>query len=208
MSSTAIDDTTASAATSSDDNPTTGKVLEHEYDGIHEYDNPLPGWWRAIFYGSMIYALVYFIIFVKTDWIASPEQTYRAAALEWSATHEASSTAMVSASEDQLAAGARDPAMVERGQTIFTTKCATCHTPDGRGLIGPNLTDLFQIHGSKREDLFNTIRDGAPGTAMMPWGTQLPATDLVAVASFVSSLRGKNVAGKEPQGNPVPAFAP
>jgi hypothetical protein len=56
-------------------------------------------------------------------------------------------------------------------------------------------------------DIYTTILGGAPGTAMIPWGETLKPTEVVAVAIFVSSLRGKNLTGKEPQGKPVPALA-
>lgn len=207
MTTTTLDDVSTQADPDASGG-TTGKILAHEYDGIHEYDNPLPGWWRAIFYGSVVFAIVYFVVFHIGHWADTPDQKYRTEQLAWLADHEEESVAQASSSEEELTAGARDPALVDRGRTIFEGKCATCHTADGHGLIGPNLTDLFQIHGSGRIDLFNTIRDGAPGTAMMAWGTQIPPTDLVAVASFVSSLRGKKLAGKEPQGQPVPALVP
>ena len=205
MTTTTIDETHVPDADAS--GPTTGKVLDHQYDGIREYDNPLPGWWRMIFWGSIVFAIVYFVVFHVGGWAATPDQKYKQDELAWLAVHEAESTSVASTSEGELSAGSHDEAVLDRGRTIFLSKCATCHTADGHGLIGPNLTDGFQIHGTTREDLFSTIRDGAPGTAMMAWGTQIPRTDLVSVASFVSSLRNTNVPGKEPQGKPVPAFA-
>ena len=56
-------------------------------------------------------------------------------------------------------------------------------------------------------DLYGTILGGRPGTAMIPWGETLKPAEVIVVATFVVSLRGKNLAGKEPQGKPVPAFA-
>jgi cytochrome c oxidase cbb3-type subunit 3 len=94
-----------------------------------------------------------------------------------------------------------------RGAEVFANRCVGCHTADGRGQIGPNLTDLFQIHGTTRMDLYATIQGGAPGTAMIAWAEVMKPTEIIAVATFISTLRGKNLAGKEPQGKPVPAFA-
>ncbi len=182
-------------------------VLDHEYDGIREFDNPLPGWWRMIFYGSIVFAVGYWIAY-QLDWMKSPDQKYREDKVAYMATLDRDTAEIASSSEEQLIAGAHDSAIVERGQSIFVARCAMCHTPDGHGLVGPNLTDLFQLHGTTRLDLFTTIRDGVPTTAMQAWGPQLPATDVVALASFVSTLRGKNIPGKAPQGQPVPAFAP
>jgi mono/diheme cytochrome c family protein len=56
-------------------------------------------------------------------------------------------------------------------------------------------------------DIFATITGGAPGTAMIAWGETLKPAEIIAVATFVSSLRGKNLPGKEPQGAAVPALA-
>ena len=73
-------------------------------------------------------------------------------------------------------------------------------------MIGPNLTDHFQIHGDSRMDIFKTIRTGVAGTPMLAWGEQLPPTDVVAVTVFATTLRGKDIPGKEPQGHRVEAF--
>lgn len=198
--------TTAEHAPVREETADNARILDHAYDGIREYDNPLPGWWRLIFYVSIAFALVYFIAFHVADWVKPPSQRYDEAKLAYTSQHDEEQATVASTTEEALDHGSHDPAMVERGQGIFKTKCASCHTAEGKGLVGPNLTDLFQIHGSTRLDLFTTIRDGAPNTAMVGWGTQMAATDIVAVASFVSSLRGKNVAGKEPQGQPVKPF--
>jgi hypothetical protein len=55
-------------------------------------------------------------------------------------------------------------------------------------------------------DILKTVRTGVPGTAMAAWSEQLPSPDVIAVTAFVISLRGKNIAGKEPQGSPVENF--
>lgn len=177
-------------------------LLEHEVDGIREYDNPLPGWWRALFWGTIVFACGYVIWF--RDGTAA---RYRADVADYDALkvkRQAAEAANVS--EAMLAKNAADPAVVERGAKIFAAKCVACHTEDGHGLIGPNLTDNYQIHGSTRLDIYKTINGGAPGTPMLAWGEQLPGVDVVAVASFAITLRGKNIKGKEPQGAPVGNF--
>jgi cytochrome c oxidase cbb3-type subunit 3 len=183
-------------------------VLEHAYDGIREYDNPLPGWWRAMFWGSIVFAAGYFIWFHVADRGQSPDARYREELAVYEskrAEREAADAANVS--EDLLARNALDEKLVEHGADIFAHHCASCHSADGRGLIGPNLTDLFQLHGSTRMDMFTTIRNGVSGTAMPAWGEQMGPAEILAVATFATTLRGKNVAGgKAPQGEPVAAF--
>ena len=109
-------------------------------------------------------------------------------------------------SEEMFARNAQNPATVAKGKEIFATRCASCHAPEGQGLIGPNLTDGYQLHGTTRMDIFKTVRGGVAGTAMLAWGEQMPPADIVSVATFVTTLRGTNVAGKEAQGAPVEPF--
>lgn len=183
------------------------RLMAHSYDGIQEFDNPLPGWWRAIFWGSIVFAAGYWVWFHVGHWGTTPDQTYNLALSEYNdkrSLREAAEAKNVN--EEMLARNSHDPAVIEHGAQIFASRCVSCHTADGHGLIGPNLTDNYQIHGSTRMDIFNTVKNGAPGTAMLAWGEQMAATDVVSVASFVITLRGKNVPGKEPQGNPVEAF--
>jgi cytochrome c oxidase cbb3-type subunit 3 len=180
------------------------RVLPHAYDGIREYDNPLPGWWKLIFYASIVFAAGYFVAYQLTGWGATPEETYRAALSHYASS--VSGPVWATASEESLRTGVNDSKMMARGADVFAARCASCHTADGRGLIGPNLTDLYQLHGTTRLDLFTTIRDGVPNTAMPSWGEQLPAEDIVSVAVFVTTLRGKNLPGKAPQGQKVQSF--
>jgi len=195
------------AATEAPPDPDSERLMSHSYDGIQEYDNPLPGWWRAIFWGSIVFAAGYIVWFHVGKWGSTPDQAYRAALADYDgkkARRDAAEAANVS--EDTIARGAQDPKVLEHGAAIFAGRCVSCHTADGHGLIGPNLTDLYQIHGSTRMDIYTTVRGGVPGTAMLAWGEQMPATDVLAVATFVTTLRGKNIPGKEKQGHPVEAF--
>lgn len=185
-------------------------LMEHAYDGIHEYDNPLPGWWKAIFIGSIVFSAMYGFYFHVARWGTSPAKAYDAdlaTFIEGKATRDQAEAANVS--EATLARNAHDPKLVAHGAQVFATKCITCHAAEGRGQIGPNLTDDFQLHGTTRMDIFHTVHDGVSGTAMIAWGEQLAAGDILDVAAYVSTLRGTNLdGGKAPQGARVEAFAP
>jgi cytochrome c oxidase cbb3-type subunit 3 len=182
-------------------------LLEHDYDGIREYDNPLPGWWRMLFLGTIVFAGFYGLYFHVVGWGHTPDESYRATLVTYESKKALRDQAdAANVSEDLLARDAGDPRLLQHGADVFVTRCASCHTVDGRGLIGPNLTDNFQIHGSSRMDIFKTVRGGVSGTAMPAWGEQLPMTDVVAVAAYATTLRGKNLPGKPPQGDPVGAF--
>lgn len=182
-------------------------LMEHAYDGIREYDNPLPGWWRAIFWASIVFAAGYWVWFHVGGWGRTPDAKYRAELAMYADQRERREAAEArDVNEDALARNVLDHTLVERGKQIFGSRCVSCHADDGRGLIGPNLTDRYQLHGSTRMDIFKTIRAGVPGTAMLAWGEQMSGADVVAVATFAVALRGKNIAGKEPQGQPVESF--
>lgn len=84
---------------------------------------------------------------------------------------------------------------VKKGETVFKTYCASCHGPEGAGLIGPNLTDKEVLHGSEKEKIMNVIASGIPGKAMPPWGSILKKNEISDVADFVKSIMGKNLKG-------------
>ena len=206
MQATAPPSRDAARADEDEEHQPEPELLAHDYDGIREYDNPLPGWWRAIFYGSMVFAVVYVVFAHGLGWISSPADAYKVALASYGTHLQMRAPSGPNVNEGLLANGAHDSDTVERGASVFAAKCIGCHTADGRGQIGPNLTDLFQIHGSSRMDLYDTINRGIPGTAMPPWGEQLSGVEVVSVTVFVSTLRGKNLVGKAAQGAPVKAF--
>ena len=189
--------------------PEDARLMGHAYDGIREYDNPLPGWWKSIFIGSILFAGFYGLYFHLIEWGRTPTQKYQAALADYESKKEMRDRAeAANVSEKSLATAAQDPKLVEQGAQVFKVKCVSCHADDGRGLIGPNLTDYLQLHGTTRMDLYGTISKGVPGTAMLAWGEQMPQTEILAVAAFVVTLRGKNIPGKAGQGSPVERFTP
>jgi len=183
-------------------------LLDHEYDGIREYDNPLPGWWSMAFGGCILFAFLYLAYYDIAGWGRSPADSYKVALSGWQAVYKGGpGGGALDVTEEMLAGGAENPEVVAHGAAVFASRCVGCHGPDASGQIGPNLTDLFQLHGTTRLDLYGTIRGGAPGTAMIAWGEVMKPAELLAVATFVTTLRGKNLPGKAPQGTPVAALA-
>jgi cytochrome c oxidase cbb3-type subunit 3 len=184
------------------------RLMSHAYDGIREYDNPLPGWWKVTFIGSIVFAACYGFYFHVVDWGRMPDAKYAAALAEYDegrADRERAEVANVT--EGSLAQLAADSAVTARGAAIFAAKCVACHQPDGSGLIGPNLTDNFQLKGDSRMHIFATVRQGSPGTAMLAWGDQLAPQAIVDVVAYVITLRGKNLPGKVREGSRVQPFA-
>lgn len=184
------------------------RLLEHAYDGIQEFDNPLPGWWSWIFIGSIVFSVFYALYYHVVDWGTSPAQGYQVALARYDDKREIREKAALSnVTEDMLAQRAEDGKVLARGEAVFGERCASCHGPTGAGLIGPNLTDLAQLHGGSRLDLYRTVRGGVAGTAMLAWGEQLSDQDVIAATAFVITLQGKQLQGKPPEGAPVQPFA-
>ncbi len=122
------------------------RLLAHEYDGIEEYDNPLPGWWSWLFVATIVFSLGYYVYYQLGPGptiIAQYEEEARAAAAQQARL----APAAAGASEDQLRALAKDARAMAAAKEVFATRCAVCHGPEGQGLIGPNLTDDYWLHG-------------------------------------------------------------
>ena len=128
------------------------ELLSHDYDGIQEYDNPLPSWWVGMFFLTIIFA-VFYIPYYATGMGASPEADYEADMQEWVKLHPPVNLA----SEEEMAELVKDPEQIAQGKKIFDEKCMACHAPDGGGLVGPNLTDAYWLHGGKPTEIAKTI---------------------------------------------------
>lgn len=173
------------------------ELLDHEYDGIKEYDNDLPPWWLWLFYicigFGVVYMVYYHMGFGPTQ-AQEYEQEMQAAALQRQAL-EANAGAV------ELAF-LTDAASLEAGKAIYVANCAACHAADGGGTVGPNFTDKYWLHGNKVADIVKIISKGVPEKGMIPWEKTLNPTQILQVASFVKSLEGTTPANaKEPQGD-------
>ena len=183
------------------------KVL-HELDGIKEYDNPMPGWLLAIWWGSLIFSAVYLVFFALSFGEGTMEAEYRgdqqAALTATQAYFDAHP--IVPPAPAQLLAGARDAEVLDRGAARFARTCASCHGERAQGLIGPNLTDDRWLHGGSVEQIFQTVTKGWPAKGMPPWGRALRPDELSALVSYIRSLQGSNPPNpKAPEGDPFVA---
>lgn len=175
------------------------KVL-HELDGIEEYDNPMPGWLMAIWWGSLIFAAVYLGFYALSFGEGSMEAEYRAGTQQAVASVDAyfAANPLVPPSSADLLAGATNPAVLEMGRARFTRTCAPCHGERAQGLIGPNLTDDRWIHGGTVQQIFQTVAKGWPAKGMPPWGRALKPEELAALVSYVRSIQGSNPPNARP----------
>ncbi len=167
-------------------------MLDHNYDGIRELDNKLPPWWVALFYITIAWAVVYIAYFhvFHLGPLQAEEYTIK---MEQAEAQVSAHLATLGAQVDENTAELKnDEASLKKGKDIFTLKCVACHRADGGGLIGPNLTDKYWLHGSGIKNIFKTVKYGVPSTAMAPWANQLSPSEIEDVASYVISLQGTN----------------
>ncbi|MDP4173134.1 MAG: c-type cytochrome, partial [Bacteroidota bacterium] len=76
-----------------------------------------------------------------------------------------------------------------------------CHGRQAEGLVGPNLTDDYWIHGGSIKDIFKVVKYGVPSKGMITWQNQLSPLQIQKVSSYVLSLHGTNPPNaKAPQG--------
>ena len=179
-------------------------LLDHNYDGIQELDNNLPGWWVWLFYITIIFSAVYLVYYhvARQGDLQAAEYTKEIAAGQMV---KASAVGKFESGISTLQPST-DSAVLENGRQTYAKFCAPCHRADGGGLVGPNLTDDYWIHGSSYADSVKIIWDGVPAKGMITWKTVLKPEEVQAVASYIYTLRGAKLAtpGKPPE-NQSPA---
>lgn len=176
-------------------------LLAHSYDGIRELNNKIPPWFMVIFYGTIIWALIYMIDYHIVGSGNVQEDEYAAEVQVAAMEREILSKSGALINEETVTV-LDDAAALSSGQDIFKKSCAACHGMNGEGLVGPNFTDDYWIHGNQIKDLFKTIKYGVPAKGMISWQTQLDPTQIQEVASYILTLRGSNPANpKAPEGD-------
>lgn len=176
-----------------------GNKVIHVFDGIEEQDNRLPNWWLGILFSTMLFAFGYWMDYEVAHAAPDSHAEYEQEVAE----QARRAAAMKPLTDDTLAGLAKDPTTVNAGHAVFTSTCASCHGAQAQGLIGPNLTDAYWLHGGKPMDVHNTISDGSVAKGMPSWGKVLGPERIRQVTAYVLSLKGTNVPGKAPQGEKV-----
>jgi cytochrome c oxidase cbb3-type subunit 3 len=178
-------------------------AIVHEYDGIEEADNVLPRWWLAVFIGSIVFAVGYWLSYGVYGQ-QTPRQEYAARQAELDAARLAALANAPDVNDEVLNTLAHNGSAVAEGAAIFKTNCVACHGEKGEGKIGPNLTDRFWLHGAAAVAIHHTIEEGVPAKGMPTWGPLLGRQGVQRVAAFVLSIRNSEQPGKPPQGDPEP----
>ncbi len=180
-------------------------VLDHEYDGIKEYDNPTPGWWNFIFFATVAFSYWYFLYYHTSTVSTSVAQTYENDVSD-DLKKRFSTIGDLEPDETTLVKYMNDAEWSAVGASVFKTNCVSCHGPEAAGQIGPNLTDDHWKDVRQLVDVAHVISNGAAAGAMPAWKTRLHPNEVVLVAAYVASLRGKNLPG--PRGAEGEKIAP
>ncbi|MBV8254722.1 MAG: c-type cytochrome [Chitinophaga sp.] len=175
--------------------------MGHDYDGIRELNNPTPPWWKWGFYFSITFAVVY----LWRGYVSgtAPTQVQELAMAEEKAA-AAKAEYMKNAANNVNETNVKEltaPDEIAGGQKLFISNCAPCHGPQGQGVVGPNLTDDYWLHGGKIGDVFKTIKYGVPDKGMKAWQEDFSPRQIALLASFIKSIHNSNPPNpKAPQG--------
>ncbi|MFC2968462.1 cytochrome-c oxidase, cbb3-type subunit III [Acidimangrovimonas pyrenivorans] len=183
----------------------------HSWDGIEEYNNPLPRWWLWTFYACIIWALIYSVLYPAWPLVkgATP------GLLGWSTRGDVAKE--IQQFDDKNAAinaklvatdlndVAKDPALqqyaVNAGGAVFRTWCAQCHGAGAGGNKGfPNLLDDDWLHGGTLDQIYTTVQHGVrdpadentlPAPAMPAWADVLEPKEITDVVQYVLKISGQ-----------------
>ncbi len=185
----------------SEENKQDQPIEGHVYDGISELDNPLPSWWLATFFITIVFSFIYFLHIHLTP-NNTIEDEYQQDVVD---VQKKAAKATVSLDTGALSTAASSPEQVAQGQTKFMALCASCHGNVGQGGIGPNLTDKYWLHGQGTlEDIVKVVQTGVVEKGMPAWSQVLKPQEVVQVTAFVKTLQGTTPSGaKAPQGTEI-----
>ena len=182
--------------------PKNDHLMAHTYDGIQEYDNPLPAWWTWTFAGSVVFAAWYLLYFHIGIGPSVYDQYDEAVAAHLEKLLEGIDPDSVDDATllELVADGEKASAM----SGVYKTNCANCHRDDAGGNVGPNLTDDHWINATSPTEVMAVIREGRSKKGMPAWGDRLRPAQVLLLTAYLGTLRGTRPGdAKEPEGDTV-----
>jgi len=178
--------------------------FDHEYDGIRELDNRIPPWFSTLFLVTIVFAVIYMLdyhVFGSSPLMVEEYQQEIAQA----ELQRRIRIAQEGSIDENALAVLTDQAAIESGQEQYAKFCVSCHGAQGQGLVGPNLTDRYWIHGGTIRDVYMTIKHGVAAKGMISWELVFTPKQIQQIASYVLSLQGTHPPGaKAPEGELAP----
>lgn len=168
---------------------TASDTTGHIYDGIEEYDNPMPRWWLWMFYLTIVFGVVYLVLYPgmgnfkgTLGWTQNNQYQEEVAEADEKYFPLYQKYAAISIEKLQ-----NEPQALQMGQSIFANTCFGCHGADARGSLGfPNLTDNEWLYGSDPKTIKASILNGRNGT-MPGWSETLTEREIDSVSNYISS---------------------
>ncbi|UVO16433.1 cytochrome-c oxidase, cbb3-type subunit III [Stutzerimonas stutzeri] len=171
---------------------TTDKTMGHSFDGIEEYDNPLPKWWFMLFIGTLLFGILYLVLYpglgnwkgvlpgYENGW--TQEKEWQREMDQAEQKYDPIFAKYASMSVEQLA---QDEQALKMGSRLFANYCAICHGSDAKGSMGfPNLADHEWRWGGEPDAIKASILNGRIG-AMPAWGQVIGEEGVANVAAYV-----------------------
>ncbi len=170
----------------------------HNYDGIEEYDNPLPMWWLTTFLITIIFGVLYWIHY---EFGGAPNQLAELDR-DMAAIKLLQQSEVVVESEDDYKPNEN---LALQGKAVYQAKCAACHGDQLQGIIGPNLVDEYWIHGqAKGTQIAEVIRKGVNDKGMPAWDSLMTTEEIKSAVVFILSSQGQTPPNpKPPQGEKI-----
>lgn len=185
----------------------------HEWDGIQEYNNPLPRWWVWIFYATIVWGIWYTIAYPAWPMISGATEGYKGWSTRANVAEEIAEAEAANATineklasvelasitgDDELQGYARSA-----GEAVFNTWCVQCHGREGGGAVGyPTLSDDDWLWGGTMEDIHTSVTVGIRDASDEDWlrQSEMPAfgadellndEEIDQVVNYVMSLSGE-----------------
>ncbi|MDK2777619.1 MAG: cytochrome-c oxidase, cbb3-type subunit III [Pseudomonadota bacterium] len=178
----------------------TDQTTGHDYDGIQEYDNPLPRWWVFMFWGTIVFGFIYLGAYGFGNFNGLFTVTVDGEEVTWTSTNQWK--AEVQAFDQEIAPLyakysatpvadlIHDEEALQSGQRLFKSNCSVCHGSNAKGAQGfPNLTDNDWLYGGAPDTIKQTITHGRQG-AMPAWGAVMGEEGTANMVQYVRSLSG------------------
>jgi len=171
---------------------TTDQTMGHAFDGIEEYDNPLPKWWFWLFVGTLAFGVGYLILYPGLgNWkgVLPGYQDGWTQVKEWQKEMDKADARFgpifAKFAAMPVEEVAKDPQALKMGSRLFASNCSVCHGSDAKGAYGfPNLTDKDWRWGGEPETIKASIMGGRHGV-MPAWSEVIGEQGVADVAAFV-----------------------
>lgn len=175
--------------------------IGHEYDGIKELDNVTPPWFTFGFVSTIIFAMIYLWIYHVSESAPLQIEEYNREVAIAEAKHAEYLLNQANQVDENTVTLLTDATSIASGKKLYDANCVACHKADGGGLVGPNLTDDYWIHGGSVKDVFSTIKYGVLDKGMVAWKDNMTPNQIAQLVAYIHTLKGTNPAGaKEAEG--------